>query len=337
MKKQVAGTGAAVPSLPLESCMKYKHEFEIALRSVQQAYILVRKIREGGLTDSDKMLKPDDSPVTVADLAAQAVINYGLSASEHPIVAEEDADELRKRDDLRARVTEHITSFSPLTMTEDDVIDAIDMSRPGDTDRPTSYWTVDPIDGTAGFIRPGRSYTVALALVENGEPVIGVLGCDSTIYAAIKGEGSRLRPLHMPDRVAEIKVNKSKPGDDRPDLFCQSYEESHTSPEIASRVAEILGVESSPLRIGGQGKYAAVARGRSAVYMRISTKPQNVWDHAAGCIVVTEAGGVVSDTDGNPLDFSSGRKMIRSHGIVATNGLFHQPVIDAIKKSSSET
>ena len=118
-----------------------------------------------------------------------------------------------------------------------------------------------------------------------------------------------------------------EPGDDRDDLVVESFE--RCGGEI-DRVVEILGVSSPTLRLDGQTKYAAVARGRSSVFLDLSNDTAKVWDHAAGRIVVEEAGGKVTDTNGEPLDFSQGRMLESNFGIVATNGIFHDAALDAI-------
>ena len=91
---------------------------------------------------------------------------------------------------------------------------------------------------------------------------------------------------------------------------------------------------SPPYRIDSQCKYAAVARGDASIYLRLPTSAEyreKIWDHAAGAIVVEEAGGTVTDVHGNALDFSCGRKLENNQGIISTNGRFHAEVVDAVK------
>ena len=68
--------------------------------------------------------------------------------------------------------------------------------------------------------------------------------------------------------------------------------------------------------------------------MRLPTKKsyeEKIWDHAAGMIIVEEAGGRVTDLFGKPLDFSRGRTLDNNQGIVATNGLVHERMLEAVK------
>jgi 3'(2'), 5'-bisphosphate nucleotidase len=98
-------------------------------------------------------------------------------------------------------------------------------------------------------------------------------------------------------------------------------------------VAKLLGVATPPFRIDSQCKYAAIARGDSSIYLRMPTRAdyeEKIWDHAAGWMVVTEAGGRVSDVAGRPLDFSIGRTLRNNKGVVATNGKLHDRVVAAV-------
>ena len=99
-------------------------------------------------------------------------------------------------------------------------------------------------------------------------------------------------------------------------------------------MAELLGITSPPFRIDSQCKYGAVARGDASVYLRLPTRPdyeEKIWDHAAGSIVITEAGGRVTDVNGTELDFSLGRTLKDNKGVIVTNGLLHDRVLAAVK------
>jgi 3'(2'), 5'-bisphosphate nucleotidase len=204
------------------------------------------------------------------------------------------------------------------------------------------HWVLDPIDGTKGFLRRDQ-YAIALALIDAGEVVAGVLGfpslplgpgADSPIgclFVAARGAGASMRPLHggpeHPIRVTALT-------DPAQACFCESVESAHSSHDDAARIASRLGVTQPPFRIDSQCKYGAVARGDASIYLRLPTRAgyeERVWDHAAGSIVVEEAGGRVSDIDGKPLDYSLGRTLKNNTGIVATNGLLHDRVIEAVR------
>jgi 3'(2'), 5'-bisphosphate nucleotidase len=85
-----------------------------------------------------------------------------------------------------------------------------------------------------------------------------------------------------------------------------------------------------------QVKYAALAKGDASIYLRLPRKKgyqEKIWDHAAGAIVVEEAGGKVTDFHGHPLMFSCGRALEKNHGIVATNGHLHAQVLGAVSQA----
>ncbi|MBC6417951.1 MAG: 3'(2'),5'-bisphosphate nucleotidase, partial [Prochloron sp. SP5CPC1] len=90
------------------------------------------------------------------------------------------------------------------------------------------------------------------------------------------------------------------------------------------------------VRVDSQAKYGIVAAGQAALYLRLPSPKapnyrENIWDHAAGSIVVEEAGGRVTDMYGKPLDFATGTKMVDNRGIVVSNGLIHDTVLAALQ------
>jgi 3'(2'), 5'-bisphosphate nucleotidase len=203
------------------------------------------------------------------------------------------------------------------------------------------FWVLDPIDGTKGFLRAGQ-YAVALALIESGQVVLGVLGCPNlpdgrgrvgTLLLAGRGQGAFSLSLAsgaepQPARVREL----THPSEAR---LTESVESAHSDHDQASRIARRLGVTGPRVRMDSQAKYAAVARGDADVYLRLPTRPdyrERIWDHAAGCLVVTEAGGRVTDVAGRPLDFGHGRTLEANRGVVAAAATIHAAVLDAVRQ-----
>jgi 3'(2'), 5'-bisphosphate nucleotidase len=148
---------------------------------------------------------------------------------------------------------------------------------------------------------------------------------------AVKGEGTYVRSLDDP---GETKIAVSSVTDPAEALFCESFEPSHSSHDQVARILENLGAKRPPLRMDSQGKYGLLARGEGTVYLRLPTRKsyeEKIWDHAAGMIIVEEAGGRVTDLHGKALDFSCGRTLNNNQGIVATNSLLHERMLEAIK------
>ena len=102
--------------------------------------------------------------------------------------------------------------------------------------------------------------------------------------------------------------------------------------EIASR----LGIKTESIRMDSQVKYGLVASGRAVLYLRLPNPTrndyrENIWDHAAGAIIVEEAGGKVSDMDGKALNYGGNEKMLHNRGVIVSNGTIHEQVLAALK------
>jgi len=325
--------------------MPYAREREVAVAAVEAASALCQSV-QAELVDEASMDKKDKSPVTVADFGAQALVVHTLAEAfpGTPLVGEEDASELRKPEnaELLARVGEHVRRSEP-ALSDAEILDLIDRGRYGGGSR-GRHWTLDPIDGTKGFLRRDQ-YAVALALIEDGRVVLGVLGCPNLpveagdesgergcLFVGVKGQGAFMRPL---SGGTESKVSVTRVSDVSLANFCESVESGHSSQDDTAAVASKLGITVPPHRIDSQCKYAAVARGEASIYMRLPTRKdyeEKIWDHAAGSIVVSEAGGRISDVVGNDLDFSLGRTLAHNNGVVVTNGHVHDVVIAAVRE-----
>lgn len=299
------------------------------------------------MTDSGTLTKGDKSPVTVADFGVQAAVSRALLEGfpDDPLVGEEDASALREasNEGLKDRVLEHVRALIG-DGDEASILAAIDRGTHEGGSR-GRHWTLDPIDGTKGFLR-GEQYAVALALIEEGEVKVGVLGCPSLpvdfsdsgagtgcLFAAILGGGCTMMPLDDPSNVRTIQACETAAPEEA--VFCESVESAHSSHGDSQKIGELLGVTQPPLRIDSQCKYAVLARGDVSVYLRLPTSDtyrEKIWDHAAGSLVVTEAGATVSDVRGAPLDFGIGRKLEKNRGVIAASAGIHPRVLSAVRE-----
>jgi 3'(2'), 5'-bisphosphate nucleotidase len=314
-----------------------ERECEVATAAVRRATEVCRRV-QAELGAGDSRRKADRSPVTIADFASQALICASLMESfpDDRVVGEESAAALREDADLRERVVDLVATALGEPVGEEQVLDWIDR---GTAERPAQgrFWTCDPIDGTKGFLR-GQQYAVALARLEGGRVELGVLGCPrlesdgaaGVIVRARRGRGSEFLPL---DGDAPARPAATRRLDDPGELrLVESVEPSHSNHAATRRIAERLGVKAASLRIDSQAKYAAVALGLADVYLRLpgSTSWREwIWDHAAGAIVVEEAGGAVSDARGRDLDFGHGRWLEGCEGVVAAPLGVHRAVVAA--------
>ena len=318
-------------------------EVVTAIQAAVKASALCRRIR-AELLGGESILKSDRSPVTIADYGSQAII-CKLIRERFPndtIVAEEDSKELRRPDHSKIleQVTTYVNAFIP-TSSSKEVCSWIDFSSNTVTDR---FWALDPIDGTKGFLR-GDQYAIALALVEDGRVKLGILACPNLyvdiahplgekgcLFLALWGKGSVQLDQNGSNPRA-ISVHKVKNPSEA--TITESVEADHADHPTHQRLAEILNITKPSVRMDSQAKYGILARGEVTLYLRIpsSAEPgykENIWDHAAGAIIAEEAGGKVTDILGRPLDFSCGIKMVKNHGILASNGILHDIILKAL-------
>jgi 3'(2'), 5'-bisphosphate nucleotidase len=109
---------------------------------------------------------------------------------------------------------------------------------------------------------------------------------------------------------------------------------SHIDADRTDAFMRMAGVERSPVRMDSQAKHALIAVGQADVFVRIPADSQyreQVWDHAAGTLIVEEAGGRVTDLDGHPLDFNAGTRLLHNEGIVISNGRLHAAAVQALR------
>ncbi|HEV8717438.1 MAG TPA: 3'(2'),5'-bisphosphate nucleotidase [Candidatus Binatia bacterium] len=330
---------------PLAESYPFFREFQFALETVRCAAQLTQQFRAE--TASPTLIKSDRSPVTAADFAAQALVGSLVAQTfpDDPLVAEEDAADLRRPagSSLLARVTNAISRFFPC-ITPQAVCDAIDRGTAVPARR---FWTLDPVDGTKGFLRGGQ-YAVALALLVNGQVEIGVLGCPGlteashpahggpgSLVAAARGQGAWSTPLHVSGEFTRLHVSqKSDPGEAR---LLRSFEADHTHTKQLDDVIRALGTRAPSLAMDSQAKYAVLAAGAGDLLLRLlSPKYPNyrekIWDQAAGSLIVEEAGGRISDLEGQPLDFTAGRTLARNRGVLASNGYLHAVALQTVRQ-----
>jgi len=325
--------------------MSYEQELSVAVQAVRAASTVCVAVQKA-LVTADTLQKKDKSPVTVADFASQAVVCKHLADAfpQVRVVGEEGANDLWGDDvtELRASVTRHVAGLVG-GASEEQVLGWIDRGGfdPTKDGAVKRYWTLDPIDGTKGFLR-GEQYAIALALIEDGKVVLGVLGCpnlpaaDGTIgsvFTAVRGKGAQILPI-LGEGLSGQPIQVDQVASASGARFCESVESGHSNQDDSAQIADKLGITAEPYRIDSQCKYAAVSRGDASIYLRLPTSAEyreKIWDHAAGMIVVEEAGGTVTDVTGALLDFSLGRMLQNNRGIIATNGKFHAQVVAAVQ------
>jgi len=240
--------------------------------------------------DFDVQVKADQSPVTVADQAAEAVILAALArlAPGVPVVAEEEAAAGRIPD-VGAR-----------------------------------FFLVDPLDGTKEFIRRGTDFTVNIGLIEDGAPTLGVVFAPArdTLYVGDVARGEAWLEARKPGGTAaapRVALKVRPPGDRLTAVASKSHDTPETEAYLKAR-----GV-SERVSIGSSLKFCLVAAGEADLYPRPA--PTCEWDTAAGHAVLLAAGGVVYDLSGAPLPY--GKPKFFNPGFLALGGVRGLPPLGA--------
>lgn len=346
--------------------MAYDKELQTALLAVARASILTKSVFSA--KQKGTISKDDASPVTIGDYGAQALIIAAIKKNfpDDEVVGEEEASTLRSDKNLSSKIWELVKGvklddaesdahLGGSLKSEEEVLDAIDAgnSKGGNKGR---IWALDPIDGTKGFLRGGQ-YAVCLALMVDGEVQVGVLGCPNlpvddsapltedigaaatdaegkgVLFSAVKGQGAFSQPLTRGKVGKGHSISVSKITDVSQAVLCESVEAGHSSKGDNADIAAKLGITGKPVQMDSQAKYGSVARGAGDVYLRLPVRKdyvEKIWDHAAGDLLVREAGGQVTDVEGKRLDFSQGRTLKENKGIIAAPKDVHAKVIEAV-------
>jgi 3'(2'), 5'-bisphosphate nucleotidase len=306
--------------------------------------------------------KDDRSPVTIADYASQAVVARALRAAlgdDLILVGEESSLFLRDpahAAHLRAALDVLRAGAWP-GVTAEALFEAIDVggAEPPRGDDPRGFFTLDPIDGTKGFLRGGQ-YAVALAYIRAGRPELAAMGCpnlspDPTggvdaasagcVFAAARGTGRVVQSplgascgrgggelLVTPASRAAFAGARAHP------VLAESVESTHSDQSASAVIMRDLDKEYGLVRLDSQCKYAVVARGQADVYLRLPSKKgyvERIWDHAAGALIAEEAGCVVTDVDGRGLEFGHGRGLEANRGVVVAPPALHARLIESIR------
>ena len=318
-------------------------EKEIGLQAVGTAMAMAATIQKE-MTGSDTLTKTDRSPVTIADFAVQALICKILSSHfpGMPIVGEEDSLAMRQ-------------AGKPGIVRQDHPLPEKERRAPGGK---RDLRLHRPGRGRAGRnVLDARSHRRHQGLPARrairhrpgagpgrpgppGHPRLPepAAGSGGTLFWAIPGQGSWKIPAA--GGSAE-PIRASAKTDPRQMKFVESYESSHSDKDTQLEISRRLQISSPPEQMDSQVKYGIVAAGSADIYLRIPNPAtpdyrEKIWDHAAGSLIVEEAGGWVSDIDGKKLDFSAGKTLRHNRGILATNGRIHPRVLEIIAELAAK-
>jgi 3'(2'), 5'-bisphosphate nucleotidase len=340
----------------------YEKELKIAELTVQRAALATKRVLGA---DKDGMDKEDDTPVTIGDLAAQALIISALHAAfpDDAFLGEESAKMLREDGKLAEKVWKLVSSthlddqeareLLATPKSQEEMMDVIDLGR-GEGGRKGRIWVMDPIDGTLTFMR-GQQYAICLCMMEDGEQKVAVLGCpnmslqslpisENTIskdggylVSAIKGNGVTLRQISAGGLQPVTRAKPRKVLNDLSKLGNIEVLESNSMDHVKNRlVAENLGLSWPGVDIWSQQmKYVAMAVGGHDVMVRIPVKEGHrtaLWDHAGGHLLAEEMGIKITDADGIEIDFGTGRLFYNNFGNIAAPAALHAEILKAAQE-----
>ena len=322
---------------------------QFALELIQFGSELSNRIRTESSIRS--IIKRDHSPVTLADMGIQAIAGALLDQylPGAVLVAEEDPDHLRTpegAEDLE-KITGFVHSFFPHAR-PDRVCRWIErgQGKPAGT-----FWTLDPIDGTKGFLRGGQ-YATALALIKDGKVELAAIGCPELELQghktlgkgvgifALRGQGCRIFSL---DDVEDLKrwvpLRVSSCREISQARILDSFDPEHRNAEKERLICSALGTRTAPVSMDSMAKHVVIASGDAEIFFRTLPRKdpglrEKIWDVAAGALAIEEAGGRVTDLEGQELDFGAGLTLARNPGFVATNGFVHEVVLGALRQTT---
>jgi 3'(2'),5'-bisphosphate nucleotidase len=256
--------------------MRFAKELNLALAALQyasQAVLQHYQIKNIKIFSKSN----DNSPVTQADIESNQIICQLLEKTfSYPILSEERKDNLIRLSEKR-------------------------------------IWILDPLDGTKEFISKNDEFTINLALVEEGMPVLGLIACPvkNIIFYAVRGEGAYKLKANKHEAV---KVNQKETLDNLNLVISRS----HAHPlELA-----VLGKLKNPqqMQCGSALKYCTVAEG--IIDATIRQSPLYEWDICAADCIVREAGGQLTDMAGKNFIYNRENSLI-TEGIIASNQKLH--------------
>lgn len=342
---------------------EYAYERHIAELAVLRASILTKQVQSG----VSEIPKEDNSPVTIADFAAQALI---IKALHHVFpndmfLGEENSAALRSDEKLRDKVYDLILaaedvinlrdSGKPLPKPEsvEEMLDLIDLGGHKTRCKAGRFWTIDPVDGTAAFLK-GQQYAVSLALIEDGREVVGIIGCpnisaemtrvteneiDKTglgiMLTAVRGQGSAIRTMTPTGLGDSSPLETLRPLSSKQLHIVDCATAVTCRHDVIAKLADKFETTFPNTEIWSSHiRYAALIVGGGDVHFLIPAGPATkmpIWDHAGSQLIFTELGGKVTDLDGNEIDFCAGRDLNRNRGLIVARGGIHGRILATMK------
>jgi 3'(2'), 5'-bisphosphate nucleotidase len=311
------------------------------IEAVRDAVKLCQEIQHNSVQGINKFSasKNSSEPVTVGDYGAQTLIGRALMQHfpHDAVIAEESGSQFAQivSAEQRADILQRLGAVIGEPVSIEQAVAWLDFGKERTAPR---TWVIDPIDGTKGFIAQ-RHYAICVGLLENHIPTGGVMGCP--YYNEGEGaiffvrDGKMYRDSLVGGDVREVRVSQRQNPQEW--VAVQSWEDANSGRRDAERVLTEAGLISqvSVKSIDSMEKYALVGAGDADMMIRLPNKtrtsPHMVWDHVAGIAMVLAGGGVATDFNGEPLDFSQG-KTLPNQGMIVSSGIMHAQLVAAAIK-----
>ncbi|PNY24507.1 3'(2'),5'-bisphosphate nucleotidase [Tolypocladium capitatum] len=330
----------------------WERERHIAEAAVHRAAKLTKRV----LSAVSHVSKHDASPVTVADFAAQALITSVLRAAfpqDGAFVGEEDADVLRRDAGLRESVHGLFAAAQAdggdARASVEEMLDLIDLGGRGTGGSRGRLWVMDPVDGTAAFLR-GEQYAVSLALVAEGREVVGVVAYPNLrlddagriressvdtqglgiMLSAIAGRGASI--ISLPSLSSPL-IPQALPRLEAPPRLADAHivDCALNAPRSRAAVQQLAARLGAPFPgtdvWSSHVRYAALVVGGGDLLVRMPAAKSCVWDHAGAQLIYAEVGGRVTDLDGKAVDFGAGRYLSNNRGLLAAQTDIHEEIL----------
>ena len=300
---------------------QFSKEISLAVNLVRKASEITEWFKKKGV---ESYLKKDRSPATVADYSSQIYILHRLKREfpEDQVIAEENETGL---------IDHHSAKQINECFTQLDIANISDLKNFLNYRGQTSsrQWTIDPIDGTKGFMK-GLKYAIGIGLMVNSDTKISVISVPEykknglAIFVAEQGQGAKasyegkdFEAIHVSDQKILKKAR-----------LCQSL---HYDLPWVTQFADKLGIEKR-IKMDSMAKFCLVADGSYDLYIKpIMGFRAFTWDYGPGDLLVREAGGKVTDLDEERLTFEEEKCILKAPGIITSNGALHDEVADFIR------
>jgi 3'(2'), 5'-bisphosphate nucleotidase len=250
--------------------MDYQALLDLAIDVAEQAAIKIMQVYKE--SDFDVEMKSDDTPLTRADLIAHHLIVEALQKAtpEYPVLSEESTDI-----DWETRKKWH------------------------------TYWLIDPLDGTKEFVERNDEFTVNIALINNGEPVVGVVVAPALKLSYFAAKGIAAYKKSTGEKTTSIRV-RSVPESNGHRKFTLVIGRRSHSQRLEAVYTKLINYEK--VLLGSSLKMCRIAEGKADLYPRFGKISE--WDTAAAQCVIESAGGSVTDLELKPLQYNTKESLL---------------------------